>query len=151
MHNLETIIRDHQRAADASQGAGQPLSLYPFMIRGVGDAVQAFHACGWQGALHRDADTQGRAYALAELQCQKYQGRDQAGNPKIDFLVRLQALSDEAFSKQAAELVWLSAYAINNRRADYHWQADACYDEAQFRGKPELYQQAFEMARNSAA
>lgn len=43
--------------------------------------------------------------------------------------------------------IWLSAYANNNPRSDYHWQADACYDEAARRGKPELYVQAYEKAK----
>lgn len=34
-------------------------------------------------------------------------------------------------------------------RSDYHWQADACYDEAARRGKPELYTQAYNRVRAS--
>lgn len=43
--------------------------------------------------------------------------------------------------------IWLSAYADSNPRSDYHWQADACYDEARRRGKPELYQQAWDAVK----
>ncbi len=42
--------------------------------------------------------------------------------------------NDADFLKEAKDKVWLSAYASNNPRSDYHWQCDLCYDEAVRRG-----------------
>lgn len=76
-------------------------------------------------------------------------GKDNYGKPKQDFADKLAAADDAGFLAIAEERIWLSAYASNNPRSDYHWQADACYDEAQRRGKPELYRQAWEKASQS--
>ena len=43
--------------------------------------------------------------------------------------------------------MWLSAYAANNPRSDYHWQCDACYDEAIRRGDEGLYISGWEKAK----
>lgn len=72
-----------------------------------------------------------------------YIGNDNYGNPKSEFIQMLTTLSDDEFLKKAKDKIWLSAYASNNHRSDYHWQADACYDEAQRRGKPKLYKRAW--------
>ena len=79
----------------------------------------------------------------------KLDGKDNYGKPRQDFADRISALTDEKFIKEAEDRIWLSAYAGNNPRSDYHWQADACYDEAKRRGKPELYSQAHETVSNS--
>lgn len=76
----------------------------------------------------------------------KLDGKDNAGNPRQEFADKIASLHDEDFLERAQKSIWLSAYANNNPRSDYHWQADACYDEAQRRGKPELYKQAWERA-----
>jgi hypothetical protein len=34
--------------------------------------------------------------------------------------------------------IWLSAYANNNPRSDYHWHVDACYDELMLRTGSDL-------------
>lgn len=69
-------------------------------------------------------------------------GQDNYGKPRQIYADRIAAMDDTAFSKEAEQSIWLSAYANNNPRSDYHWQADACYNEATRRGKPELYNQA---------
>lgn len=74
------------------------------------------------------------------------EGKDNYGNAKQAFANRLAAANDEAFLRIAEEYIWLSAYANNNPRSDYHWMCDACYDEAKRRGKPELYDQAHKNA-----
>lgn len=74
------------------------------------------------------------------------EGKDNYGKPRQEFADRLASADDEGFVKIAEDRIWLSAYANNNPRSDYHWQADACYDEAERRGQPELYKKAWEQA-----
>lgn len=73
-------------------------------------------------------------------------GKDNYGNPRQEYANVISHKNDTAFLKEAEKLIWLSAYANNNPRSDYHWQADLCYREAVRRGKPELYTQAWERA-----
>jgi hypothetical protein len=73
-------------------------------------------------------------------------GKDNFGKPRQAFADKIAALDDAGFTSEAADCIWLSAYANNNPRSDYHWQADACYAESQRRGKPELYKIAFKKA-----
>ena len=72
------------------------------------------------------------------------QGKDNYGKPRQEFADKLAAASDAEFVKIAEDKIWRSADATNNPRSDYHWQADACYDEAERRGKPNLYSQAWD-------
>jgi len=81
----------------------------------------------------------------------KLEGNDNRGKPRQNYADKIGAMDDSAFLKDAELYIWLSAYANNNPRSDYHWMADACYDEAQRRGKPELYKQAWEKAARSAS
>lgn len=78
----------------------------------------------------------------------KLEGKDNYGKPRQAFADRLAAMDDGAFLKEARHRIWLSGYANNNPRSDYHWQTGACYDEAQRRGKPELYQSACDTVRS---
>jgi len=66
--------------------------------------------------------------------------------PRQEFADKLAGLSDEEFLIECEHLIWLSAYAANNPISDYHWQCDACYHEAQRRGKAELYDKAWHQA-----
>ncbi len=75
------------------------------------------------------------------------EGKDNSGKPRQLFADKIASISDAEFLKVAEQTIWLSAFANNNRRSDYHWQADACAEEATRRGQPELYQQAWERAR----
>lgn len=77
-------------------------------------------------------------------------GKDNAGKPRQAFADKIAALDDAAFVKLAEERIWLSAFANNNPRSDYHWQADACHTEAERRGNPELYNEAWRKAARSA-
>jgi hypothetical protein len=79
------------------------------------------------------------------------EGKDNFGNPRQKFADAIAALNETEFMKRAETIIWLAAYASNNPRSDYYWQASACYDEAKRRGKPELYTQAYESARASAS
>lgn len=73
-------------------------------------------------------------------------GNDNRGNPRQLYTDKIAAMDDTDFLKEAEQKIWLSAYANNNPRSDYHFMADACYDEAQRRDKPEIYTKAFEKA-----
>lgn len=73
----------------------------------------------------------------------KYEGNDNYGRPKSEYLARLAAMTDEKLEKETEEMIWLSAYAANNPRSDYHWQCAACYDECVKRDKPKIYDRAY--------
>jgi hypothetical protein len=60
------------------------------------------------------------------------------------------SLDDDAFVERAETQIWLSAFANNNPRAPAHKEADAAYDEAERRGKPWLYNRAWNAAYRSA-
>jgi hypothetical protein len=74
----------------------------------------------------------------------KYSGKDNYGRLKSVFIEELKTTSEELLFEKCKHLIWLSSYAGNNPRSDYHWQCDACYDECQSRGKPEIYTKAYE-------
>lgn len=76
--------------------------------------------------------------------------KDNYGRLRSEYYKKLEAMTDEEFLRQAEQDIWLSAYASNNPRSDYHWQADACHNEAERRGKPELYRKAWKQASSGA-
>jgi len=51
------------------------------------------------------------------------------GKPRSDYLAKLQGMSRGELAEETKQMIWLSAYAANNPRSDYHWQCDATYDE----------------------
>lgn len=73
-------------------------------------------------------------------------GNDNYGHPRQAFADKLAAADEAEYLKIAEEYIWLSAYASNNSRSDYHWKCDACYDEAIRRGYAYLYDQAHKRA-----
>ena len=80
-----------------------------------------------------------------------YEGKDNYGKPKSDYIARIATMTDAELLKEGEQKIWLSAYANNNNpRSDYHWHADAIYDECTKRGKPEIYSEAFAKASASA-
>jgi hypothetical protein len=52
-------------------------------------------------------------------------------------------MTDQQLFKECRDMIWFSVYANNNPRSCYHWQADYTYDEAQRRGKPKIYGDAY--------
>lgn len=82
---------------------------------------------------------------------EKYTGNDNYGKPKSRYIDALAEATDEALEEETKANIWLSAYASNNPRSDYHWHCDACYDECVKRGKPEIYQRAYKRASASAS
>jgi hypothetical protein len=73
----------------------------------------------------------------------KYLGKDNHGKPKKDFLSRLKNKTDEELFDVCDNYIWLSAYASNNSRSDYHWMCDACYDECEARNRRDIYRTAW--------
>jgi len=71
----------------------------------------------------------------------KYQGNDNYGKPKQTYLDKLASIDDAQLREACNQMIWLSAYANNNPRSDYHWQCDACYDECLKRDKVYIYEQ----------
>lgn len=58
-----------------------------------------------------------------------FEGKGNDGKPKSEYLEKLSAMTDEELSKEAESKIWLSAYATNNPRSDYHWHCNAVYAE----------------------
>ena len=79
----------------------------------------------------------------------KYEGKDNYGNPKSDYLEKLKAMNDNQLKDACEEMIWLSAFADNNPRSDYHWQCDATYDECKSRDKGYIYTQAHKQVSGS--
>ena len=71
----------------------------------------------------------------------KYLGNDNYGNPKSDYILKLQAMTNEELRHTCSERIWFSAYASTNPRSDCHWQCDACYDECQRRHTEYIYKE----------
>ena len=59
---------------------------------------------------------------------------DNYGKPKSDYIDGLASMSDDDLRKACNKMIWLSAYANNNPRSDFHWKCDACYAECDKRG-----------------
>ena len=74
-----------------------------------------------------------------------FDGQDNYGKPKADYLDRLTDMDDDTLQKESEQKIWLSAYAANNHRSDYHWQCDACWAEAKIRDpeKQAIYVRAY--------
>jgi hypothetical protein len=53
------------------------------------------------------------------------------------------SFTDDEYLAKAEQQLWLSAFAANNPRAPAHAETDAAYAESKRRGKPWLYQRAW--------
>jgi len=73
----------------------------------------------------------------------KFAGNDNHGKPKSEYIDRLRAMTPEELSKETEQKIWLSAYANNNPRSDYHWQCDACYGIYSDAGNEDGYDRAY--------
>jgi len=73
----------------------------------------------------------------------KYKGLDNYGEPKQKYIDKLSAMTDEELLSACNHMIWLSSYAANNPRSDFHWQCDACYDECVKRNKIDIYKRAY--------
>jgi len=72
----------------------------------------------------------------------KYEGNDNYGHPKQEYLDKLKEMDNIQLRGACDHMIWLSAYANNNPRSDFHWKCDACYDECVRREKVFIYDQA---------
>jgi len=77
----------------------------------------------------------------------RYKGNDNQGKPKVDYLLKLIGMNDDQLYEEAKSKIWLSAYAANNPRSDYHFHCDACFDESE-RRKTDIYERAHDALMN---
>ncbi len=75
--------------------------------------------------------------------------KDNYGHPRKEYFDRVKAMDDEKLFDETKHKIWLSAFANNNPRSDYHWHVDACYEEWVKRGKEHRYAQAFKQTEES--
>lgn len=76
----------------------------------------------------------------------RYQGVDNYGRPKSEYLSKLSAMTDAELSSECYSTIYQAARCSNNRKADWHWMADACGDESDKRkgdGKAGIYEEAW--------
>jgi hypothetical protein len=74
----------------------------------------------------------------------KYQGNDNYGRPKADYVTKIAAMNDEALESECYSMIYQAARCANNPRADWHWMVDVCYDEASKREKgAPIYKRAY--------
>lgn len=76
-------------------------------------------------------------------------GKDNYGRPRTEYRDKIVNMTEKEYIKEAEMKIWLSAFAGNNPRSDYHWHVDVLFEESQRRGKTELYNEAFEKAKRS--
>lgn len=80
----------------------------------------------------------------------KYSGMDNHGKPRADYLKKIAEMDMDSLKKETTDKIWLSAYANNNPKSDYHWHVDACYDEIMAReGSVRIYTECWEKAKAS--
>jgi len=72
-----------------------------------------------------------------------FEGNDNYGKPKAEYLAKIAAMDDAKLFDESKSKIWLSAYAGNNPRSDYHWHVDAIYAEWGRRNKIEEYDRAY--------
>ena len=72
------------------------------------------------------------------------EGKDNYGVPKQEFADRIAIMNEGLLLSTMETIIWLSAYATNNKRSDYHWQSQTCYNECKRRNKLDLYEVAYD-------
>ena len=76
----------------------------------------------------------------------RYLGNDNYGRPKSRYLDKLMAMTDVELGTECYAVIYHAARCSNNRRVDWHWQADACMDESNKRkvaGATGIYEAAW--------
>jgi len=77
----------------------------------------------------------------------KFSGNDNYGKPKSKYIARLRTMTPEELRKETENKIWLSAYAGNNPRSDFHWQCDACYGIYDDAGNAKGYDDAYQSVK----
>ena len=77
-------------------------------------------------------------------------GLDNYQHPKQDYIARIKAMTDKELSAECESKIWLSAYAANNPRSDYHWHVDALWNECGRRNSPSIYDNAYKQVEKQA-
>lgn len=70
-------------------------------------------------------------------------------NPKVDYMQKVALMNEDDLFAETKSKIWLSAYASNNPRSDYHWQCDFCYDLLSLRSKESVYKKAHKEVSDS--
>jgi hypothetical protein len=79
------------------------------------------------------------------MNTEKYNGKDNYGNPKQLYLDSIGAMGDAELYKETRKILYLSALAANNPKSDFHWMIDAIYDEwVEIRYNPDGYSEAYD-------
>lgn len=68
---------------------------------------------------------------------------DNYGKPKLDYKKRIGEMNDSDLFSETKHKIWLSAYANNNPRSDFHWHVDYIYNEWVERKKENEYARAY--------
>lgn len=89
-----------------------------------------------------DATKKTNEEILAYL-AERYPGKDNYHKDKSEYFRCLLEMSQDELKAEAKQKIWLSAYANNNPRSDYHWQVDAIYGVYHLRGQDDGYKQAY--------
>lgn len=77
------------------------------------------------------------------------QAHDNYGRPRQEYMNRLERMDGKTLQDECEQRIWLSSYAANNPRSDYHWQVEACYVECDRRNHREIYEQAYKVVERS--
>jgi hypothetical protein len=78
-----------------------------------------------------------------------YRGNDNQGKPRLAYALRIWWMTDAELLTETEHKIWLSAFASNNPRSDYHWHVDMCWDEWTRRDKIDKYSEAYDNACKS--
>ncbi len=73
----------------------------------------------------------------------RFGGKDNYGKLKSIYIDRILGMDDKALQKECEHTIWLSAFASNNHRSDYHWHVDVCYAVCSMNDKTDIYKQAY--------
>lgn len=76
-------------------------------------------------------------------------GKSNDGPPRQEYADKLTTMTEDEFFEECKKYIFLSAYASNNGRSDYHWMCNACTLEGWRRGRDDIYLKAYDIvARN---
>lgn len=70
-----------------------------------------------------------------------FQGNDNAGKPRLEYCRRVEEMTRKELKEEAKSKIWLSAFAANNSRSDFHWHVSAIYVACD--KFPGLYEEAY--------